>query len=154
MRSLSKIIGLYGLGWVGFIDAKTAWEKIRPISDCMNPSTYNKNLFHQEICSGLGVCQNYNTGYDRCQCYQFNNDNGEWSVVDGEKDFNGNQVYGKWCQCNTWDCVKKPYNGSYRIGSSTFCMAHRLLDSDSKAQKIGLRRNLTRSVFLVGVKLS
>ena len=122
MRSLAKIIGLYGVGWVSSIHAKTAWEKIRPLSDCMNPSTYNKNLFHQEICSGLGVCQNYNTGYDRCQCYQFNNDNGEWSVVDGEKDFNGNQVYGEWCQCNTWDCVKKPYNGSYRIGSITFCV--------------------------------
>ena len=73
----------------------------RSISACANPSSSIRHA--GEICSGNGECHKTRRGPDWCECDLVNRD--------GDYDFSGGQrLYGKWCQCNPWNCIPTDFD--------------------------------------------
>ena len=84
-----------------FYGVSTANAKSKKgLSACMNPRTYDKIWFH-EVCSGSGVCKTSKKGRDTCDCDLVNVDGGHGKSYE----FKRMQLFGKWCQCNPWNCA-------------------------------------------------
>lgn len=76
-------------------------------SACVNP---NNSLLYGWICSGKGDCHKTRRGPDWCECYPVNQ-NGistQW----------GKRLFGKWCQCNPWNCLNYQLSRDSKVASN------------------------------------
>ena len=78
-------------------------ESRRPISACVNPSFSIRHA--GDICSGNGYCQKTLGGPDQCICNLVKKEGFYWT--------SRKRFFGKWCQCNPWNCIYTDLSDGY-----------------------------------------
>jgi len=80
------------------IDRTESKRSRKSKSACVNPGDRIDTAGW--TCSGHGECHKTRRGPDWCECDQVDR-NGHTGIYHPRK-----RLYGKWCQCNPWNCVK------------------------------------------------
>ena len=61
--------------------------------------------FESRTCTGKGDCKKIARGIDVCECRLYRPDGYPGYINQG-----GKPNYGKWCQCNPWNCEPENWN--------------------------------------------
>ena len=77
--------------------------KVKSQDACKRP-IYNH--LESRTCTGKGDCKKNARGLDFCECRLYDRDG-----YKGYENQGGKRYYGKWCQCNPWNC--EPENRNY-----------------------------------------
>ena len=84
--------------------------KIKSQDACKRP-IYNH--LESRTCTGKGDCKKNARGLDFCECRLYDRDG-----YKGYENQGGKRYYGKWCQCNPWNCLNYQLSRDSKVTSN------------------------------------